>query len=77
MQMILNSEFSGEITSIPPKSVAFCGRTSTAPIANTSPSVATAEHNANARVLARPMAITASAVTTMTASGDASLSNSR
>ena len=51
MQMILNSDVSGVITSIPPKSVALRGNISTAPIAITRPSAATNEQSAALRVL--------------------------
>jgi len=73
----LNNDVSGVITSIPPNSVVFWGNMSTAPIAIASPNAAMAEQNADARSVVRPMARTASAVTTTIASGDASFSNSK
>ena len=76
-QMILNRDVSGVITSIPCKSVACCGRIITAPIASANPRVAAKEQMPEARVLARPMPRTASAVTAIIASGEASLSRSR
>jgi len=49
--MILNSDVSGVITSIPPKSVALRGNISTAPIATARPSTATNAQSAALRVL--------------------------
>src|SRR5438105_2489226 len=76
-QIILKSEFSGEITSMPPNKFACDGSMSTAPIATAVPIAATMGHNAFARVLVSPTVRTASAVTTTIPSGAASLSNSR
>src|SRR5205807_10610399 len=76
-QIILKSELSGEITSIPPNKFAGCGNIRTAAIAIAIPSAATIGHHADARVLVKPMVKTASAVTTTIASGAANLSNSR
>src|SRR5262249_8959036 len=76
-QMILNSDVSGEITSIPPNSVSLRGKNRTATIAITIPSAATNTHAASARFAIRPIESTTRAVTTTTASGDASLRSSR
>src|SRR5437764_13161483 len=98
MQMILKSDVSGVITSIPPKRFAFRGSVSTAAIAMASPRAATNEHQpvatpvlaaffggfpddtpatAVARWLDSPIASTARALITTTASGDENVSSCR
>src|SRR5262249_33692272 len=75
-QMILNSDASGEITSIPPNSVSLRGKNRTATIAITIPSAATNSHAA-ARFETRLIDSTTRAVRTTTPSGDPSLRSSR
>src|SRR5215472_3021255 len=76
-QIILNSELSGEITTIPPKSVAWRGSIRTTAIAITSPRAATNGQADAARFARRLIESTASAVNTTTASGDESLRSPR
>ena len=78
IQMILNSDVSGVITSIPPNSVALRGSSRTAPTAITRPSAATAGQSALIqREFVKPIARTTSAVRATIASGETSLRSSR